>query len=126
MHFRAQKKLQGVPLLVRVNGVREGDLPLELLLAAEVHEDLVFDAPGGVGGQAGALVGVEAGDPLDEADGADGDEILLIGTLGIVLFHDMGHQAQVPLDQDVPGLRIPLGVPAEVLPLLRGGQGLWK
>ena len=119
-------QLQGVALLVRVDGIRQGDLTLELFLAAEVHQDLVFNTPGGVGGQSGALLWVKAGDPLDEADGADGDEILLIGALGIVLFHDVGHQTQVPLDQHIPGLRIPLGVPAEVLPLLRGGQGLWK
>ena len=126
VHPHHVHQLQGVALLVRVDGVGQGDLTLELFLAAEVHQDLIFNTPGGVSGQPGALLRVKAGDPLDEADGADGDEILLIGTLGIVLFHDMGHQAQVPLDQDVPGLRIPLGVPAEVLPLLRGGQGLWK
>ena len=86
VHPHHVHQLQGVALLVRLDGVGEGDLPLELFLAAEVHEDLVFDAPGGVGGQAGALVGVEAGDPLDEADGADGDQVLLVGALGVVFF----------------------------------------
>lgn len=34
-------ELQGVALPVRLNGVREGHLPLELSLGPEVHEDLI-------------------------------------------------------------------------------------
>ena len=120
------QQFQGVSLFVRVDGVGEGDLSLCFFLAAEVHEDLVFDALGGIGGQPGALFRLEAGDALDEADGADGDQILLVGVLGVVLFHDVGHQPQVPLDQDVPGRLVPGGVAPEILPFLRRGQRLGK
>ena len=51
-----------------------------------MHQDLIFYAPGGVGGQAGAFGGIKGGDSLDEPDGADGDQILLIGSIGIVFF----------------------------------------
>ena len=124
IHAHHVHQLQGVALLVGVDGVREGDLPLELLLAAEVHEDLIFDTPGGVGGESCPPVRIEAGDPLDESDGADGDQILLVGVLGVVLLHDMGHQAEIPLDEHVPGVLVPLAPAAEILPLLGGGQGL--
>ena len=95
-------QLQGVALLVRVDGVRQGDLTLELFLAAEVHQDLVFNTPGGVGGQPGALLRVKAGDPLDEADGADGDEILLIGALGIVLFEQVKQKEEFARSKMTP------------------------
>lgn len=38
--------------------------------------------------------------------------------------HDMRHQAQVPLDQDVPGLQIPLGCPLQIMLLLLRCQRL--
>ena len=77
IHPHHVHQLQGVPLLVRVDGVREGDLPLKLLLAAEVHEDLIFDTSGGICGQTDVLIHLEGGDALDQADGADGDEVVL-------------------------------------------------
>ena len=82
-------QLEGVSVLVRVNGVGKGDLPLEFFLSAEVHEDFILNAPGGVSSQAGALGRVKAGNPLDEADGADGDQVFLIGTLGVIFFGRM-------------------------------------
>ena len=51
-----------------------------------MHQYLVFHAAGGVGGKPCALGCVEGGDALDEPDGADGDQIFLIGTLGVVFF----------------------------------------
>lgn len=126
IHAHHIHQLEGIALLVCLNGIRQRDFSLELFLAAEVHENFVFNAAGGVGGQAGALLRVEAGDALDEADGADGDQVLLIGALGIVFLDDVGHQAQVPLDEYIPGLLISLGVAAEIFPLLCGGQRLWK
>ena len=86
VHPHDVHELEGVSVLVGVDGVGEGHLPLELFLTPEVHEDFVFDAPGGVGGQAGPFGGVEAGDALDEADGADGNQVLLVGALGVVFF----------------------------------------
>ena len=126
VHAHHVHQLQGVALLVRLDGVGEGDLPLELFLAAEVHEDLVFDAPGGIGGQPGPLLRIKTGDALDQADGADGDQVLLVSALGVVLLHDVGYQPEIPLNEHVPGGLVPLGPPAEIFLLLAGGQGLWK
>ena len=42
------------------------------------------------------------------------------------VLNDVRHQAEVPLDKHIPGLRVPLGITGQPLPLLRGGQGLWK
>ena len=49
-----------------------------------MHQDLIFHAAGSVGGQSCPLGRIKGGDPLDQTDGADGDQILLVGRLGIV------------------------------------------
>ena len=86
LHPHHVQQEEALPVLVRLQRVRQGHLPLQLPLGAEVHQDLIFDAPGGVGGQPRPLGGVVAGDPLDEADGADGDQIVLVRALGVILF----------------------------------------
>ena len=86
IHTHHIDQLQGIALLVVFNGVRQRDLPLELLLAPEVHEDFIFNAPGGIGGKPGPLGGVKAGNALDEANGANGDQVLLVGALGVIFF----------------------------------------
>ena len=96
IHPHHVHQLQGVALFVGVDGVGEGHLALELLLAAEIHQDLIFNAPGGVGGQPGALRRVKAGDPLDEADGPNGDQVLLIGALGIVFLKGLLQETNPP------------------------------
>ena len=55
-------------------------------MAAEEHKDLIFDTPGGVSGQADIFLRLVAGDPLDEPDGPDGDQVVLVYALGVVLF----------------------------------------
>ena len=87
--------------LTRATGLVLEATGLQLPLGAEVHQDLVFDTAGGIGGQAHVLVRLEGTDPLDQSDGADGDQIVLIPVGRIVLFHDVRHQAQVVLDEDV-------------------------
>lgn len=88
-----------------------------------MHEDLVFHTAGGVGGQADALSGVKGGDGLDEADGPDGDQILLVGGLGIVFFHDVGHQTKIAFYEDVTCLQVPSCGFFQIFLLLFGGQG---
>ena len=119
VHAQHVHQGQGVPLPVRVQGVRQGDLPLELPLGAEIHQDLILDAPGGIGGQADVLVRREGGDALDEPDGADGDQVVLPAGLRVVLLHDVGHQPEVVLDEDVPGLLVSCRQALQALPLLR-------
>ena len=50
-----------------------------------MHKDLIFNAPAGIGSQAHVLVRLEGGDSLDQPDGTNGDQIVLISGLGIVL-----------------------------------------
>lgn len=109
---------QAAGLLVALQRVGERHLPLELAPGAKVHQDLIFNAPAAIGGQLHLLGGVEGGHPLDEPDGTDGNEVVLVGGLGVVLLHDMGHQAEVMLHQGVAGLHVPLGKPLQALPFL--------
>ena len=71
-------QLESIAFLVGVNGIREGYLSLQLLLNGEIHQDLIFNAPGGIGGQTRTFFRVKTGDTLDESKGPDRDQILLI------------------------------------------------
>ena len=62
---------------------------MQLALGAEIHQNLVFNAAGGVGCQADIFVAAERVDGFDEADGADGDEIILIVGLGVILLGEL-------------------------------------
>ena len=117
---------QGVAVRAGVQGLVEGDLALELPLGAKVHEDLIFNASRGVGGEFDLLVGAEGVHGLDEADRADGDQVLLVGGLGVVFLDDMGHQAEIVLHQRVAGLQIAGGGPFQTLPLPGRGERLGK
>lgn len=123
IHADGIQKGQGVPIPVPVDGVGQGHLTLELPLGAEVHQDFILNAPGGVSSQADILVRLEGADALDQADGADGNQVVLVAVGGVVLLHDVGHQAQVVLNEDVAGLQIPLGHALQVHPLLLRLQG---
>ena len=88
-----------------------------------MHEDLIFNTPGGVGGEFDVLFQAVGADGLDEADGADGDQILLIGFGGVVFFHDMGNQAEVAFDEGVSGVQVAGGGALQAIPFLFGAQG---
>lgn len=45
---------------------RRGDLSLQLALGLKIHQNLVFDAAAGIGGQAHILVGLKGADALDQ------------------------------------------------------------
>lgn len=70
----------------------------------------IFNTPCRICCKARALFRVESRDALDESNGADGDQVLLIGHLGVVFFHDVGNQAEIPLDEYVPGGPVSLGI----------------
>ena len=55
----------------------------------------IFNTSACIGGQADALVGAEGVHRLDEADGADGDQILLLLGLGVVFFEDAVSKANL-------------------------------
>jgi len=59
-------------------------------------EDSIFNTSAGVGGEADALVGAERVHRLNQSDGADGDQILLIVRLRVVLFEDAFLKANLP------------------------------
>ena len=79
------QEIQCVAASVGFDGVGEGDFALKFALRAEVHQYFVFDAATGIGGKADVFVAAEGVDGFDKADGADGDEIILIVGLGVIL-----------------------------------------
>ena len=66
-----QRERVAVP--VGVQRVRERQLARGFPLLAEVHEQLVLDTFGGIGGQLDVFIRLEGVDCLDQPDGADRD-----------------------------------------------------
>jgi hypothetical protein len=73
-----------------------------------------------------ALGRIKAGDGLDQSDGADGDQVLLLPALGIVFFDDVRNQSEVAFNKRVPGFQVAFRITLQILPLLRRIHGLWK
>jgi site-specific DNA recombinase len=86
----------------------------------------ILNTPGRIGRQAHVFIWPERGDALDEANGSDGDEIVLVGGRNVIFLQNVGDQAQVVLHQLVPGLQISLGRPGQILPFLLRAQGSGK
>ena len=59
-------------------------------------EDSILNAPACIRRQTDALVGPERVHRLDQSDGPDGDKVLLIVRLGVVLFEDASLKANLP------------------------------
>ena len=49
-----------------------------------MHQDFVFDALAGIGAEFAGFLIVEGGGRLDQADGADGDQVLLLPGDGVI------------------------------------------
>ena len=77
---------QRIPVLPGLNTLRKRNIPRRLLHRPEIHQDLILYTPCCIGCEPGTLAGVEGRDPFDKPDGADRDQILLIGGLRIVFF----------------------------------------
>ena len=97
VHADGVQKGQGVPIPVPVDGVGQGHLTLELPLGAEVHQDFILNAPGGVSSQADILIRLEGADALDQADGADGNQVVLVAVGGVILFKGLLQETNPPL-----------------------------
>ena len=99
---------------------------MQLTPRPKVHEDLILNASAGVGSKADTPVWFEGIHRFDQADGTDGDQILLFLCLGIVFFDNMCHKAQVALYQHIAGVQIALGTPFQIRLLLLRCQRLRK
>ena len=118
---------QGAPLVLLVQGVVQGHLPRQPSGLAQVHEHLVLNAPGGVGGQLDLLLHVVGVDRFDETQGADGDEVVGVAAdLGVVFFDDVGDQAQVVFDELPPRRLVAGGGQFQAAPFLLGGERFGK
>ena len=83
-------------------------------------EDSIFDAPAGIGGEPRLACGIKGIYCFHQANGADGDQVLLITRQGVIFFYDVCHQPEIVADQLFPGGGIPGAQGAEGGSLLPG------
>ena len=86
----------------------EGDFPAQFPAASQKHQQFIVDTAGGIGSQPAAFGAVEGGDRFDQPDGADGNQVFRIFFYVLIFFNHMRYQAQVPFNQNVPGLPVTL------------------
>jgi len=79
------------PLPIRIQRIGQGQIPRRLALTAEVHEDFIFYTFGRIGCKAHAALRAIRRNSLNQPDRADGNEILLIRCMGVILLHNMGN-----------------------------------
>lgn len=114
---------QRIAVLVGIDRVVDEDVLRKLAPPAEVHQNLIFDTPARVSREFRSLLAIEGGDRLDQPDRADRNQVVLVLEVGVVLFDDVRHQAQVVLDELVFRLGVPLPRAQQVFPLLLGAEG---
>ena len=69
-------------------------------------EDSIFDAPAGIGGEPRLACGIKGIYCFHQANGADGDQVLLVAGEGVVFFDDVCDQTQIVPDQLFPCGRV--------------------
>ena len=97
-----------IALAVGTHAVLQGHIPAVLPAGTQCHEDLVLDAPGGVGAKGGAGISPEAVHRLDQADDADGDQVVRTVAGHSVFAGDVADQAQIVGDERLTGVFVPL------------------
>ena len=71
-----------------------------------MHPEFIFNAAAGVSRKPCPAGGVKGVHGFHQANGTDGDEIILIARLGVIFFGDVSHQAQIVPDEFFPGGRV--------------------
>ena len=84
--------------------------------------DSILHAAGCVGGQPRAFGPIEGLNALNEPHRTDGNQILLVGRLSVVLLHNVGDQPEIALNEHIPGGDISLDPQIQIVPFFFGGQ----
>ena len=90
-----------IALAVGTHAVLEGHVAPVFPAGTEGHEDLILNAPRRIGAKGGSALGLEAVHGLDQADHADGDQVVRAVTGHGVLAGNVAHQAQAVGDEGV-------------------------
>ena len=83
-------------------------------------EDSIFNAAACISGKPRLACGIKGIYRFLQANGADGDQVLLVAGEGVIFFYDVCHQPEIVADQLFPGGGIPGAQGAEGGSLLPG------
>ena len=89
-------------------------------------EDSIFNAAAVVSRKPRPAGGVKGVHGFHQANGTDGDEIILIARLGVIFFGDVSHQAQIVPDEFFPGGRVTCPQGGKCFDFFFSGQWPWE
>ena len=89
-------------------------------------EDGIFNTPAGIGRKACPAGGVKGVHGFHQANGPDGEQIVLITGLRVILFGDVGHQPQIVPDELFSRVAVSGPQGGKGLDLFPGAQGPGK
>ena len=93
------KEADLISLLVGSNRLVEGTFSGTFAFLSKHHQKLVFDTAGSICDQPVSFFDIIGIDRFDQADGADGDQIVGVPFKIIIFFYNMGNQSQIILNQ---------------------------
>ncbi|MMZ63971.1 hypothetical protein D1872_262630 [compost metagenome] len=95
-----QQKLVSVP--IDIERLVKRHLRPYFAVAAQIHQNFIFDTAGGIRRQFDFLLGIKRVDRLDQSDRTDGNQILDIDARILELSGDINDQSEIPFDQHGP------------------------
>ena len=97
------------PLSASVSRSIDGHFQSGLIISPQIHQDLVFDTPGGVGGKLDIFLRIKGINSLDKPDRPDGDQVFHPHSGIVKLLGNIHHQPEIVFDQKFSRLLLPVG-----------------
>ena len=94
-----------ISVLVHADGLVQRNFRFEFSACPDAHQDFIFNAAGSISGKPGTFFTGICIDCLNQADGTDGNQIILAEGGSGVFFCNMCNKAQVVFNQNISCLR---------------------
>ena len=91
-----------------------------------LSEDCIFNASGRIARKPDSLGAVKGVDRFDQPDGADGNQVVLFGRVGVVLLNNVGDKPEVVLDEFGFSGSITPPHAFQTVSFFCGSQGPWE
>ena len=93
-------------VLIGINRIGDGHILRGFFAGPEMHQNFIFNTPRRIGSQTDALCIIKGTHRLNQPDGADGNQVVLVAHRGVVFFYDVCHQPEIVLNKLISRLHV--------------------